>query len=82
MENNKNSDLEKKEGRIDDLLRVLICTALLVILMGLRMCLLSAPGCLYPRHIKIYSLLLSNQIQIYFVPNFSACPFISRQTVT
>ncbi len=24
MENNKNSDLEKKEGRIDDLLRVLI----------------------------------------------------------
>lgn len=23
MENNKNSDLEKKEGRIDDLLRVL-----------------------------------------------------------
>ena len=24
MENNKNSDLEKKEGRIDDLLRVLV----------------------------------------------------------
>lgn len=29
MENNKNSDLEKKEGRIDDLLRVLISSALL-----------------------------------------------------
>lgn len=29
MENNKNSDLEKKEGRIDDLLRVLITYALL-----------------------------------------------------
>lgn len=28
MENNKNSDLEKKEGRIDDLLRVLISTVL------------------------------------------------------
>lgn len=47
MENNKNSDLEKKEGRIDDLLRVLICTALLVILMGVRMCLLS--GCSLPK---------------------------------
>lgn len=80
MENNKNSDLEKKEGRIDDLLRVLICTALLV--MGLRMCLLSGPAFLYPRHVKIVSLLLSKQIQMYVEPNFPACTFFSRQIVT
>lgn len=41
MENNKNSDLEKKEGRIDDLLRVLISlylipATLLAILMVLQ----------------------------------------------
>lgn len=52
MENNKNSDLEKKEGRIDDLLRVLICTALLVILMVVRMCLLSGPAVLHPRYVS------------------------------
>lgn len=58
MENNKNSDLEKKEGRIDDLLRVLISlhftpATLLAIFISFENILFSVLVFFHSRHVRV-----------------------------
>lgn len=58
MENNKNSDLEKKEGRIDDLLRVLISlhftpATLLAIFISFENIMFSVLGFFHSRHVRV-----------------------------
>lgn len=58
MENNKNSDLEKKEGRIDDLLRVLISlhftpATLLAIFIRFENIMFSVLVFFHSRHVRV-----------------------------
>lgn len=75
MENNKNSDLEKKEGRIDDLLRVLISlhfirATLLVIFSGFEN--MFSVLVFHSKHVRVVTFLLSVHVQTNsnFVNNF------------
>lgn len=93
MENNKNSDLEKKEGRIDDLLRVLISlhfirATLLVIFSGLEN--VFSVLVFHSKHVRVVTFLLSVHVQTpkkIFVNNFYwtvfllVCMLCSRQIV-